>query len=48
MRGYKNPELLWTPEALRQTLDAGPPLIIDTRTTQDYVAGHIPRAVHLD
>ena len=48
MRGYKNPDLLWTPEKLRQALDAGPPLVIDTRTTQDYVAGHIPGAVHLD
>ena len=48
MRGYKNPDLLWTPDRLRRTLDAGPPLILDIRTTQDYVAGHIPGAVHLD
>lgn len=48
MRGYKNPELLWTPEGLRQTLDNSPPLIIDTRTTHEYVEGHIPGAVHFD
>ncbi|MDP6485020.1 MAG: rhodanese-like domain-containing protein [Nitrospinota bacterium] len=48
MRGYKNPDLLWAPDRLRRTLDAGPPLILDIRTTQDYVAGHIPGAVHLD
>ena len=48
MRGYKNPDLLWAPDRLRRALDAGPPLILDIRTTQDYVAGHIPGAVHLD
>ncbi len=48
MRGYKNPELLWTPDRLRQALDDENPLVLDIRATPDYVAGHIPGAVHLD
>ncbi len=41
--------LLVTPDALGAELDAGRmPLVIDLRPTEEYVAGHIPGAVHLD
>jgi thiosulfate/3-mercaptopyruvate sulfurtransferase len=49
MKGYANPELLATPESLARDL-AGPtpPLVLDLRPAEDFAAGHIPRAVHLD
>jgi len=65
-RGYANPNLLISPEALRERLEAlrtPPPLtppsqggerndgstcVVDTRPTHEYMAGHIPGAVHFD
>lgn len=49
MKGYANPELLTTPEALsREIAGPTPPLVIDLRPPEDFASGHIPGAVHLD
>ena len=49
MKGYANPGLLTTPAELAGAIQAGtPPLIIDLRPPEDFAAGHIPGAVHLD
>jgi thiosulfate/3-mercaptopyruvate sulfurtransferase len=49
MKGYANPQLLTTPEALSEAIGgAAPPLVIDLRPPEDFAAGHIPGAVHLD
>src|SRR3982751_2500369 len=49
MKGYTNPGLLTTPDALARALeDAAPPLVLDLRPPEDFAAGHIPGAVHLD
>lgn len=51
MSGYANPHLLTNPGELAATID-GPadrrPLIIDLRPPEQYSAGHIPAAIHLD
>ena len=49
MTDFPNAHLLTTPAALKQALD-GPskPLVIDLRPPQDFAAGHVPGAVHLD
>ncbi len=49
MKGYANPDLLTTPAQLhdaQQRPDA--PLVIDLRPPEDFAAGHLPGAVHLD
>jgi thiosulfate/3-mercaptopyruvate sulfurtransferase len=51
MKGYANPALLVTAQELSGMLESGtakPPLLLDLRPPQDYTAGHIPGAVHLD
>src|SRR5687767_8969547 len=49
MKGYANPDLLVTPEGLAAMHGAArPPLVLDLRAPEDYTAGHIPGAVHLD
>ncbi|MFQ5915760.1 MAG: sulfurtransferase [Nitrospinota bacterium] len=48
MRGYKNPHLLWTPDRLRKALGDENTLVLDVSPTHEYVAGHVPGAVHLD
>jgi thiosulfate/3-mercaptopyruvate sulfurtransferase len=49
MAGYANPQLLTTPAALDRALEGDPkPLVIDLRPPEDFAAGHIPGAVHLD
>lgn len=49
MKGYANPGLLTTPPALAEAQNAArPPLVIDLRPPEDFAAGHIPGAVHLD
>lgn len=49
MKGYANPALLTTPVELAGAIDAGKsPLIIDLRPPEDFAAGHLPGAVHLD
>lgn len=47
-KGYANPELLMTPRQLRGRLHDGSTCIVDVRATHEYVAGHIPGALHLD
>ena len=51
MKGYTNPQLLITPRELSEALatPAGSrPLLLDLRPPEDYVAGHIPGAIHID
>jgi thiosulfate/3-mercaptopyruvate sulfurtransferase len=51
MKGYANPQLLVTPQGLATLIDgdeASRPLILDLRPPEDYTAGHIPGAIHLD
>src|SRR6187397_12756 len=49
MKGYANPDLLATPDQLQKALNsATPPLVIDLRPAEDFAAGHVPGAVHLD
>ena len=49
-KGYINPHLLITPEALSERLADGsePPVLLDLRPAEAFAAGHIPGAVHLD
>jgi len=49
MKGYTNPQLLTTPHDLATALESNRrPLVIDLRPAEDFAAGHIPGAVHLD
>jgi len=49
MKGYANPDLLTTPAALNEAQQRpDPPLVIDLRPPEDFAAGHVPGAVHLD
>ena len=49
MKGYENPQLLTTPHELEAALKGDrKPLVIDVRPAEDFAAGHIPGAVHLD
>jgi thiosulfate/3-mercaptopyruvate sulfurtransferase len=49
MDTYPNAHLLTTPAALHAALGgATRPLVIDLRPAEDYAAGHVPGAVHLD
>ena len=45
-RGYANPDMLWSVEELKSA--AGSVCIVDTRPVHEFVAGHIPGALHLD
>jgi thiosulfate/3-mercaptopyruvate sulfurtransferase len=50
-RGHANAILLETPRSLFDTLDAGAgpaPLLLDLRAAEDFAAGHVPGAVHVD
>ena len=47
-KGYENPELVISAEALKGNLDDGTFCIVDTRPTYEYMRGHIPGALHLD
>jgi thiosulfate/3-mercaptopyruvate sulfurtransferase len=51
VKGYTNPQLLITPQelsaALADVADARP-LLLDMRPPEDYAAGHIPGAIHID
>src|SRR5262245_485110 len=47
-KGYANPDLLITTEALVEQLDDRSMLIIDLRPPEAFAAGHVPHAVHLD
>lgn len=51
MKGYANSGLLMAPPELGGMLDSAgekPPLVLDMRPPEAYVAGHIPAALHLD
>lgn len=51
MKGYANPQLLVTAKDLAAMLDGSGskrPLVLDLRPPEDYVAGHVPTALHLD
>jgi len=49
MTDHANPDLLTSPDALRAALEQpAKPLLIDLRPPEDFAAGHIPGAVHLD
>lgn len=47
-RNYVNPQLLASPEEVKERLGDEAQLVIDVRSTADYVRGHIPDAVHFD
>ncbi|HEX6211813.1 MAG TPA: sulfurtransferase [Methylomirabilota bacterium] len=50
-KGYANPHLLITPEALAPLLRSerpDRPTLIDLRPAEQFAAGHLPHAVHLD
>jgi len=47
-KGYTNPELVVSAEALIKDIDDESLCIVDTRPTHEYIMGHIPGALHLD
>jgi thiosulfate/3-mercaptopyruvate sulfurtransferase len=48
-KGFANPQLLTRPQELAAAIDKDVALLIlDLRPAEDFAAGHIPRAVHLD
>lgn len=50
-KGYRNPDLVWTPQQLRDRIGdrKGDDLVlIDTRPAPDFCAGHIEGAAHFD
>ncbi|HEY7269933.1 MAG TPA: rhodanese-like domain-containing protein [Dehalococcoidia bacterium] len=47
-RGYARPELLADTDWLASQLDSPGVRIIDARSANEYAAGHIPGAVHMD
>ena len=47
-KGYENPQLVISAEALKAGLDDETFCIVDTRPTYEYIRGHIPGALHLD
>ena len=49
LKGYANPHLLISPAALCARLDgAEPPIVLDLRPAEQFAAGHVPGAAHLD
>lgn len=49
MKAYPNAQLLTTPAELQSALgSAAPPLVLDLRPAEDFAAGHVPGAVHID
>jgi thiosulfate/3-mercaptopyruvate sulfurtransferase len=49
MNGFANAQLLTTPTDLAAAIvSAHPPLILDLRPPEQFAAGHIPGAIHLD
>jgi thiosulfate/3-mercaptopyruvate sulfurtransferase len=47
-RGYANPDLLWSPETLRERLGRPGLAVVDTRRAEAFAAGRIPGARHFD
>jgi thiosulfate/3-mercaptopyruvate sulfurtransferase len=51
MKGYANPHLVVSPRDLALVLDSAEstrPLLLDLRPPEEYSAGHIPGAIHVD
>ena len=49
VKGYANPQLLISPAALSARLDgAERPIVLDLRPAEQFAAGHVPGAAHLD
>jgi len=49
MKGFANEQLLTNAAALKASLEhADKPLVLDLRAAEDFAAGHIPGAFHLD
>ncbi|MFQ6672647.1 MAG: sulfurtransferase [Candidatus Tectimicrobiota bacterium] len=48
VKGYRNDSLIITPEALLERLDDPDLVLIDTRPLDEYHAGHLPGACHVD
>jgi thiosulfate/3-mercaptopyruvate sulfurtransferase len=48
-KGFANPQLLTTPETLAAAIkEQTKQLILDLRPAEDFAAGHIPGAIHID
>ena len=47
-RGYINPDLLWSPQMLREQLRQPGLSIIDTRSAENFAKGRIPGSKHFD
>jgi thiosulfate/3-mercaptopyruvate sulfurtransferase len=47
-KGYTNPQLLFTPEQLRERLNDPKLCLIDVRLSHEFARGHIPGAIHFD
>jgi thiosulfate/3-mercaptopyruvate sulfurtransferase len=49
-KGFTNPHLIVTPEDLAREIDgrSAPALLLDVRPADEFAAGHLPEAVHLD
>ena len=45
--GWANPDLLVTPEQVKQNIDKPDWVVIDSRDLKDYAKGHIPGAISL-
>ena len=51
MKGYTNPQLLVAPRELAAELERSEtsrPLVLDLRPAEDYTAGHVPGAIHIN
>ena len=49
VKGYAEPRLLVSPKELSERLGgAGAPTLLDLRPAEEFAAGHLPLAVHLD
>jgi thiosulfate/3-mercaptopyruvate sulfurtransferase len=44
---WANPELLVTPETVKQNIDKPDWVVVDCRSLKDYAKGHIPGAISL-
>ncbi|MEE9274443.1 MAG: sulfurtransferase [bacterium] len=47
-KGYENPDLIWSPARLQESLDDPNLRVIDTRPGEQFAMGHIPGARHFD
>lgn len=49
IKDYPNGQLLTTPKELGRAIESSaPPLVLDLRPAEDFAAGHIPGAIHID